>query len=91
MKYKVDPPFFYLDLDLFLVVNLTSLKLLGLWNFTFYIKKTQFILLQEVVICDIVVLYLVKKRRYFKSKKYEEVDPEGEGNPLMVWAFWSDQ
>ncbi|KAF8767709.1 P2X purinoceptor 4 like protein [Argiope bruennichi] len=36
----------------------------------------------EVVICDIVVLYLVKKHNYYKSKKYEEVDPEDE--PLII-------
>ncbi|CAL1272479.1 unnamed protein product [Larinioides sclopetarius] len=36
----------------------------------------------EVVICDVVVLYLVKKHNYYKSKKYEEVDPEDE--PLII-------
>ncbi|GFW89812.1 p2X purinoceptor 4 [Trichonephila clavipes] len=36
----------------------------------------------EVVVCDIVVLYLVKKHNYYKSKKYEEVDPEDE--PLII-------
>ncbi|XP_015908917.1 P2X purinoceptor 4 [Parasteatoda tepidariorum] len=31
-----------------------------------------------VVICDVIVLYLVKKRTFFKSKKFEEVDPEND-------------
>lgn len=37
----------------------------------------------QVVICDVVVLYLVKKRKYFKSKKYEEVDAEEETTPIV--------
>ncbi|GIY37258.1 p2X purinoceptor 4 [Caerostris darwini] len=36
----------------------------------------------EVVICDVVVLYLVKKHHFYKTKKYEEVDPEDE--PLII-------
>lgn len=37
----------------------------------------------QVVICDVVVLYMVKKRVYFKSKKFEEVDPECEASPIL--------
>ncbi|XP_054715086.1 P2X purinoceptor 4-like [Uloborus diversus] len=36
-----------------------------------------------VVICDIIVLYLAKRRLYFKSKKYEEVDPDEECVPIV--------
>lgn len=41
----------------------------------------------EVVICDIVVLYFVKKRHYFKSKKYEEVPPDEEACPIVPEIF----
>lgn len=38
----------------------------------------------QVVVCDLVVLYLVKKRNYYKSKKYEEVDCDPEENGALT-------
>lgn len=38
----------------------------------------------QVVVCDLVVLYLLKKRNYYKSKKYEQVDFDSDENSTLT-------